>query len=241
MSAPDATLDSMREPTADPVIATGAGCEALAREIDELLPQTQCGQCGFGGCLPYARALASRRAAVNRCPPGGHIGIARLADRLGVEPIALDSECGVEQPRREAWIDPRRCIGCARCLQVCPVDAIIGVNKWLHAVLPLACTGCDLCPASCPVDCIEMRPLMSAAPWTDTDARAARARHLARQERLARERRRDEVGLEALARREPDDADDAATRAKRAVIGAAIERARRRRAAQNSRPEEEPR
>ena len=125
--------------------------------IDALLPQTQCTKCGFGGCRPYAEAIAEGRAPINRCPPGGAAGIARLARLLDREALPLDPDCGVESPRRQAWIDPAACIGCTKCIQACPVDAIVGGARHMHTVLADLCTGCELCIPPCPVDCIELR------------------------------------------------------------------------------------
>ncbi len=121
---------------------------------------------------------------INRCPPGGQSGVARLAALTGLAEIALDPDCGVEQERRLAWIDPSRCIGCTLCIQACPVDAIIGASKAMHAVIGSQCTGCELCIAPCPVDCIEIRPLGKPVPWSDADAAAARLRFEQRNLRL---------------------------------------------------------
>jgi electron transport complex protein RnfB len=126
--------------------------------IDALLPQTQCTRCGFEGCRPYAQALAEGGAAINRCPPGGAGGIAALAHLLGREVLPLDPACGTDEDPGVAFIDAAECIGCARCLPPCPVDAIIGAPRFLHTVLESACTGCELCVEACPVDCIELRP-----------------------------------------------------------------------------------
>lgn len=124
--------------------------------IDALLPQTQCGQCNYPGCRPYAEAIAAGKAAINQCPPGGEAGIRALADLLGVEPLPLNPANGEEKPPRVAVIDEAACIGCTLCIQACPVDAIIGAPKLMHTVIGDACTGCDLCLPPCPVDCIEM-------------------------------------------------------------------------------------
>jgi len=127
-----------------------------ALDIDALLPQTQCTRCGYPGCLPYARAVAAGEAPINRCPPGGEALIARLSALLECEPLLLDPQHGVEAAPRLAWIDAQACIGCARCLPPCPVDAILGAARQLHTVIPAWCTGCELCLPSCPVDCIHM-------------------------------------------------------------------------------------
>lgn len=130
----------------------------IVEQINELLPQTQCGQCGHPGCRPYAEAIASGEA-INRCPPGGQATINALADLLDVEAEPLDAESGVEKPPSVAFIREDECIGCTKCLQACPVDAILGAAKQMHTILRDECTGCDLCVEPCPVDCIEMRPI----------------------------------------------------------------------------------
>jgi electron transport complex protein RnfB len=135
-----------------------------AEEIDGLLPQTQCTRCGYAGCRPYAEALASGSAALNQCPPGGAALIGRLGVLLGREPLPLNPHHGTEAPVRLAWIDPEACIGCARCLPPCPVDAILGTARALHTVIASWCTGCELCLPSCPVDCIHMLEWPAAGP-----------------------------------------------------------------------------
>jgi len=159
-----------------------ADADTLAARIDALLPQTQCTQCGYDGCLPYARAIASGDAPINRCPPGGDAGIAALAELLGQPVIALDASCGEPGPLTVAVIDERHCIGCTLCIQACPVDAIVGANKLMHTVLADRCTGCELCTAPCPVDCITLVP--AGFDWTVEHANAARQHHRARQRRL---------------------------------------------------------
>lgn len=141
-----------------PAPAPSAPQAPLVERIDELLPQTQCGQCGFGGCRPYAQALAEGQARINRCPPGGTRGIERLAALLEQPVIALDPECGVEKPLHLAFIREDECIGCTKCIQACPVDAIVGAAKLMHTVVEDLCTGCELCIPPCPVDCIELHP-----------------------------------------------------------------------------------
>lgn len=133
--------------------------DPLVDKIDAILPQTQCGQCGFPGCKPYATAIANGEADINRCPPGGDDGIHKLADLLGREYKPLNAENGVEKAKAVAFIDEQRCIGCTLCLQACPVDAIAGAAKQLHTILSPLCTGCELCVAPCPVDCISMQPV----------------------------------------------------------------------------------
>lgn len=129
----------------------------IADQINDLLPQTQCGQCGHPGCRPYAEAIAAGEA-INKCPPGGEAGIQALADLLDVEPIPLDEEHGEENVKSVAFIREAECIGCTKCLVACPVDAILGAAKQMHTVIASECTGCDLCLEPCPVDCIDMIP-----------------------------------------------------------------------------------
>ena len=133
--------------------------DPLAEKIDAILPQTQCGQCGYPGCRPYAEAIASGEAEINRCPPGGETTIIALADLLGCDPIPLDEEVGEEKPFTVAVIDEKTCIGCTLCIQACPVDAILGAAKQMHTVIESECTGCELCVEPCPVDCITMEPV----------------------------------------------------------------------------------
>lgn len=129
---------------------------SVVEQINAILPQTQCGQCGYPGCRPYAEAIAEGEP-INRCPPGGESGIAQLADLLDVEPIPLDEAHGEEAAVPSvAYIHEGDCIGCTKCIQACPVDAILGAAKQMHTVITSECTGCDLCVEPCPVDCIEM-------------------------------------------------------------------------------------
>ena len=133
--------------------------DPVVDKIDALLPQTQCGQCGFGGCRPYAEAIARDQADINQCPPGGQATIIALADLLGRDPKPLNEEHGTEKPRMVAVIDEQVCIGCTLCIQACPVDAILGAAKQMHTVIADECTGCELCLPPCPVDYIAMRPV----------------------------------------------------------------------------------
>ena len=133
--------------------------DPLVEQIDELLPQTQCGQCGHPGCRPYAQAIADGEA-INKCPPGGQSTINNLADFLGMEAPTLDEEHGEEsEVPKVAYIREDECIGCTKCIQACPVDAILGAAKQMHTVIVSECTGCDLCVEPCPVDCIDMLPV----------------------------------------------------------------------------------
>jgi electron transport complex protein RnfB len=132
--------------------------DPLVDQIDAILPQTQCGQCGFPGCKPYATAIAKGETDINCCPPGGDEGVRKLADLLGREFKPLSAEHGIEKPKQVALIDENTCIGCTLCLQACPVDAIIGAAKQMHTVVVPLCTGCELCLPPCPVDCITMEP-----------------------------------------------------------------------------------
>mgnify|MGYP003586376159 FL=1 len=125
----------------------------LVEKIEAILPQTQCGQCGYPGCKPYAEAIAEGEAEINLCPPGGQEGVAKLADLLGREVKPLDAE---EKPKQVAIIDEQTCIGCTLCIQACPVDAIVGAAKQMHTIIGSLCTGCELCLKPCPVECIRM-------------------------------------------------------------------------------------
>lgn len=140
--------------------ATSAGVEAaLIARIEDLLPQTQCGRCTFAGCRPYATAIARGEADINQCPPGGDHTAAALARLMGRKPRPVDARFGVVPAVPfVAWIDEPACIGCTKCIQACPVDAIVGASRYMHTVIADQCTGCELCIPPCPVDCIEMRP-----------------------------------------------------------------------------------
>jgi electron transport complex protein RnfB len=152
---------------------------ATAAEIDALLPQTQCTRCGYPACLPYAEAIASGAAPLNQCPPGGAATIAALAALLDRPALPLNPVNGAEGPALVAQIDEEACIGCAKCLPPCPVDAIIGAQKQLHTVVLSLCTGCELCVAPCPVDCIRMVPRAELAKAPPAPAPAANRRHFA--------------------------------------------------------------
>lgn len=129
--------------------------DPIVDQIDEILPQTQCGQCGYPGCRPYAQAIADGDD-INKCPPGGEATIKQLADLMGVEAKPLDDAHGEEDVKKVAIIREDECIGCTKCIQACPVDAILGAAKQMHTVIEHECTGCDLCVEPCPVDCIDM-------------------------------------------------------------------------------------
>ncbi|EAR08574.1 electron transport complex subunit RsxB [Reinekea blandensis] len=137
----------------------------IVEDINNILPQTQCGQCGHPGCRPYAQAIADGED-INKCPPGGEATIQALADLLDVEPKPLDAEHGEEKTPQVAIIREDECIGCTKCIQACPVDAILGAAKQMHTVIESECTGCDLCVEPCPVDCIDMVPIEDTlATW----------------------------------------------------------------------------
>lgn len=133
--------------------------DPVVDQIDALLPQTQCGQCTFPGCRPYAEAIAAGKADINQCPPGGEATIQALADLLGREAKPLNPENGTEGEKMVAVIDENVCIGCTLCIRACPVDAILGATKQMHTVIADECTGCNLCVEPCPVDCISMEPV----------------------------------------------------------------------------------
>ena len=202
----------------------------LSGRIDALLPQTQCTQCGYPSCRRYAEAIAAGEADINQCPPGGEAGIRKLAALLGRETKPLNPANGIERPRRAAVIDEARCIGCTLCIQACPVDAIVGAAKLMHTVVTELCSGCDLCIAPCPVDCIEMVPASGEdANWGRERADAARERFDGRNARLERE---GQESADRLAKRDLHASrSDPAAEKKRAIIAAAIERARAKRAA----------
>ena len=170
----------------------------LADRIDAVLPQTQCEQCGYHGCRPYAEAIARGEAEINQCPPGGAAGIEKLAALLQRPVLPLDPAHGVEKPRMLARIVEADCIGCTKCIQACPVDAIVGAPKLMHTVLADDCTGCELCVPACPVDCIVLEP-MPPAQIDAAHADAARAHFQRREARL--QHQRDEREAELAARK----------------------------------------
>jgi len=212
----------------------------LARLIDAALPQTQCTRCGYPDCASYAQAVATAEAGINQCPPGGSEGIERLAALTGQPVVPLDHKFGIEGPVTVAVIDEDWCIGCTLCIDVCPTDAILGTNKRMHAVVESWCTGCELCLPVCPVDCISLEVVSGERTgwqaWTPEQAQQGRERYTSRQSRLAREKLEHEARLEAKAREKLANlaghskiTDPAVLDSKRAVIEAALARARARR------------
>jgi electron transport complex protein RnfB len=199
-----------------------ADVTALADAVDAELPQTQCRQCGYDGCRPYAEAVARGDAGIGRCPPGGDDGVRALARVTGRPVVPLDPACGAVQPRSVAVIDERLCIGCTLCIAACPVDAIVGAAQRMHTVLTADCTGCGLCLPPCPVDCIAMHalPVQPDRAALLALAREARERYRRRNVRLARGRNR--------RRRAPESATE---KNKRETVARAIARAKARLAA----------
>jgi Na+-translocating ferredoxin:NAD+ oxidoreductase subunit B len=220
--------------------AAAALPDAIER-LNALLPQTQCTRCGYPDCRHYAQAIAEGQAAINRCPPGGAEGIERLAQATGQPVLPLDPTHGHEGPRALAVIDEAWCIGCTLCIKACPVDCIIGASKRMHTVIDAQCTGCELCVPVCPVDCIAMVPVTGERTgwlaWSAADAAAARERYEFRSRRLERVAREHDEALAAKAAAKLADLENAsrltdpeALAAKRAVIEAALARARARKA-----------
>ena len=206
--------------------------------VNAALPQTQCTQCGYDGCRPYAQALVAGQAAINRCPPGGPQGVERLATLLNRPVLPLDTTRGHYGPLQVAVIDEEHCIGCTLCIQACPVDAIVGANLRMHTVVAADCTGCQLCVAPCPVDCIAMVTVQPETWWQPEDAARARDRFEQRQARLAwleTQAHRQRPGATNASVTEPATAAPAAhdtataDAAKQAAIAAALARARARR------------
>ena len=214
----------------------------LAARLHAALPQTQCTRCGYPDCAAYAQAIADEQAPINRCPPGGAQGVQRLAALTDRPALALDPAHGTEGPRTVAVIDEAWCIGCTLCIKACPTDAIVGSNKRMHTVIEPACTGCELCIPVCPVDCIELENVTGTrtgwAAWSPAQAQEALGRYEFHQERQARETREQQERLEAKARakladlhahtHDTHDTQGAEAARKRAVIEAALARARAR-------------
>lgn len=211
----------------------GSSSTSLFEQLHRTLPQTQCRRCGYDDCAAYAQAIATQQAPINRCPPGGAEGVARLARLTGQPVLPLDDECGQEGPRTVAWIDENWCIGCTLCMQVCPTDAIVGANKAMHTVIEAECTGCELCIPACPVDCIHLDNVSGDQTgwqaWSPAQADHALARYQQHQARLAqrqagpREARTSRPG-EAPNTTQPIPASDADKR--KALIAAALAKAR---------------
>ncbi|MGH8401442.1 MAG: RnfABCDGE type electron transport complex subunit B [Gammaproteobacteria bacterium] len=207
---------------------------ALADKIDALLPQTQCQRCGYPDCRAYAEAIANHETDINRCPPGDSVTIHALAELTHRDNKLLDPEVGLFQSDTVAFIDEPLCIGCTKCIQACPVDAIVGAAKQMHTIIEALCTGCELCIPPCPVDCIQMQPSYNATKGiTAPVAGLARAdffrgRYQARSARLERNK------LERqLRRKEPRTVNQTELIARRKVeIAAAVARVHAKRAKQ---------
>jgi electron transport complex protein RnfB len=199
-------------------VTSPPAAQDLADRLDQALPQTQCTRCGYPDCRAYAEAMAAGEAEINRCPPGGAEGISRLAAISGRAVLPLAPERGHEGPRALAVIDEAWCIGCTLCIKACPVDCIVGASKLMHTVIDALCTGCELCVPVCPVDCIAMVPVTGARTgwqaWSEGQAEEARERYDFHRLRVERDRRENDERLAARAA------------AKRAVVEAALQRAR---------------
>ncbi len=224
-----------------PVQPASKPAPPLAERLHAALPQTQCTRCGYPDCAAYAHAIASEGAAINQCPPGGAEGIARLAALTGQPVIPLNPVHGTEGPRSIAVIDESWCIGCTLCIKVCPTDAILGSHKMMHTVIEPDCTGCELCIPVCPVDCITLENVTGTATgwaaWSEAQAHTALSRY---QVHTARIRKAKDTGpkkpgaAEKAAPQEPavnavparEDSGPAVADRKRAVIEAALARAR---------------
>ena len=162
----------------------------IVQKIDSILPQTQCGQCSYTGCMPYANAISKGEAEINQCPPGGDVVIHALAELMDVKYKPLDESYGISKPKAVAFIDEDTCIGCTFCIQACPVDAILGAAKQMHTIIEKECTGCELCLPPCPVDCITMPEIKEiiSDDIAKKEANIARKRNNFRILRLEREK-----------------------------------------------------
>ena len=196
----------------------------LATRIHDALPQTQCTRCGYPDCEGYAQAVASAEAEINQCPPGGAEGVERLAQLTGRPVQPLDPAFGTEGPRRLAVIDEAWCIGCTLCLDACPTDAILGINKRMHTVIDAHCTGCELCIPVCPVDCISLEDATPGRTgwqaWSPAQAAHARARYALHGQHRPTDAR------QGKKRPEAEVAAPSAEARKRSVVEAALARAR---------------
>ena len=220
---------------------------SLAARLNAALPQTQCTRCGYPDCAAYAQAMASGEAAINQCPPGGTEGVRRLAAITGLPVLPLNPANGSEGPRAVAVIDENWCIGCTLCLKACPTDAIMGSNKMMHTVIEPWCTGCELCIPVCPVDCISLENVTGERTgwdaWSQQEADTARSRYGLHVLRYPKEdaenpaasdsaqppQAHDPPALPVAAPQANPQTDDGAAERKRAMIEAALERARAKR------------
>lgn len=219
---------------------------ASVQQIDDLLPQTQCTRCGYDGCRPYAEAIANGEAAINRCPPGGEATMHKLAEATDQAPQPIDPECGEVPQPLVAYIREDECIGCTRCIQVCPTDAIVGAAKQMHTVIADECTGCELCVPACPVDCIDMPVAAEGegqvhwpAQTHDDSERAARARQRfdARHERLERQKAdkaEQRAKRKAALHNKPTQPNETSGGSSKAEISSAVARAKAKRRQRNN-------